>query len=270
MSGGVSEGAFGVKGGVASVTFRKLAPHRVIDATVRAGLEAIEWGGDVHVPPGNAAHARDMGRATRDAGLAVSSYGSYYVAGEGQEFAPVLDAAVALGAPVIRIWAGRRPSAESDAGYRSRVVCDVAATAALAHAEGVRIALELHGGTLTDELGSARNLLEEIAAPNAGTYWQPPVGASVEDALALLGALKPWLVHLHVFHWSPGTERRPLVEGRERWRRYLHAAAAPGVHVAMLEFVRDDSEDQFMQDAAVLKELIRDEMESGARQPHLP
>lgn len=50
----------------------------------------------------------------RDAGLTVSSYSSYYRLGAGQDFAPYLAAACALGAPVIRIWAGTKESAAVD------------------------------------------------------------------------------------------------------------------------------------------------------------
>ncbi len=81
----------------------------------RAGLAGIEWGGDVHVKPGDEAEALRVGSLTRNAGLQVSSYGSYFrlCAQEEPEtaFAPVLASARALGAPLIRVWAGERDSA---------------------------------------------------------------------------------------------------------------------------------------------------------------
>ena len=65
-----------IRTGVVSVTFRGLAPQAIADLTVRAGLDAIEWGGDVHVPPSGPANAAAVGALTRGCGLTVASYGS--------------------------------------------------------------------------------------------------------------------------------------------------------------------------------------------------
>ena len=96
-----------MKTGLTSVTFRQKSPEEIIALAKEAGLTGIEWGGDIHVPAGDTKTASEIGRKTREAGLAVLSYGSYYRGDEGEDFAPVLASAKALGAPVIRIWAGR-------------------------------------------------------------------------------------------------------------------------------------------------------------------
>jgi len=72
-------------------------------------MRAIEWGGDVHVPTGDLAGAREVAARCGDAGIAVEAYGSYFRASG--EFGPVLETAVALGAPRVRVRAGvsRRP-----------------------------------------------------------------------------------------------------------------------------------------------------------------
>ena len=88
--------------GLTSVTFRQKSVEEIIALAAQAGLSGIEWGGDVHVAPGDAASAAETARKTREAGLAVLSYGSYYRGGEGEDFAPILASARALGAPVIR------------------------------------------------------------------------------------------------------------------------------------------------------------------------
>jgi hypothetical protein len=55
---------------------------------------------------------------TESAGLEVSSYGYYYKAGisesEGLRFSIVLETAVALNAPTIRVWAGNSGFASVD------------------------------------------------------------------------------------------------------------------------------------------------------------
>jgi hypothetical protein len=45
-----------IQTGLVSITFRQLSPPAIIDLVRQAGLEGIEWGGDVHVPHG------DLGR----------------------------------------------------------------------------------------------------------------------------------------------------------------------------------------------------------------
>ena len=61
--------------------------------------------------------AREVRGLTEAAGLTVAAYGSYYKAGHseaaGLPFPQVLDTALALGAPVIRVWAGPAGSAAS-------------------------------------------------------------------------------------------------------------------------------------------------------------
>ncbi len=41
------------RAGLVSVTFRQLSPEEIVRVAREAGLTVIEWGGDVHVPPGD-------------------------------------------------------------------------------------------------------------------------------------------------------------------------------------------------------------------------
>jgi hypothetical protein len=231
--------------GLCSVTLRALSVEEVAAAAVTAGLEAIEWGADVHVPPGDIA-AAERARAT---GLAVASYGSYFRAGDPLSgFDAVLTSARALGAPRIRIWAGRVGSAGASAAQRAAVAEGVRAAAELAG--DIEVALEFHGGTLTDEPASAAALLE--AAGRARTYWQPPQGAPDDVALAGLRAVEPWLAALHVFSWWPRDERHPLAERSGLW---LRALALAGDVDALLEFVPGDDPAVLAREAATLREL---------------
>ena len=128
--------------GLVSVTFRQLSPAVIIGLVQRAGLKAIEWGGDIHVPYGDIARAREVRRATEDAGLRVAAYGSYYRVGheEPGPFQTALETAVAPGAPAIRVWAGKLWSHEADAAYWGRVVEDSRRIADLAADADVNVA----------------------------------------------------------------------------------------------------------------------------------
>ena len=93
-----------MKTGLTSITFRQLTAEEVIDLAKQAGLDGIEWGGDIHARPDNLERAKELGNLTRAAGLEVLSYGSYYFVGKGSDFEPISQTAEALGCSIIRIW----------------------------------------------------------------------------------------------------------------------------------------------------------------------
>jgi len=256
-----------LKPGLVSITFRQLPPHEVVKAAARAGLEGIEWGGDVHVVHGDLGAAEQAARMTREAGLTVSSYGSYYRLGEEEQavdFRAVLDTALALEAPILRVWPGRRASADADDAYRARVAEDGRRAAGLASAAGVTLATEWHANSLTDSAESAVRLFRDVNHENFRTYWQARNNASVEACLADMEAALPRLVGVHVFQWAgPGNERRPLAECRAAWTAYLRRAApAADQRFAMLEFTRDNAPAHMIEDAAVLRDIL-DEVNAG-------
>jgi hypothetical protein len=233
--------------GLVSVTFRQLRPAEIISLVVEAGLRAVEWGGDVHVPVGDPRTAKDVAARCADAGIAVEAYGSYYRA-DG-DFGPVLDTALALGAPRIRVWAGHNGSA--DEPDRAAVVDGL--RAAVARAGGVEVAVEYHADTLTDTLASAVRLLTEV--PGLKPYWQPPIGSSLDDALLAVPALSP--VAAHVFSWDDTGGRLPLAARADLWRPVLaEVTKLPGTRHVLLEFVRDDDPAAFIEDAATLREWL--------------
>jgi sugar phosphate isomerase/epimerase len=254
-------------GGLVSITFRKLTPAEIVGWVAQSGLTGIEWGGDVHVPHGDLAQARRVAELTAGAGLTVAAYGSYYRAGAseaaGLAFGRVLETAAALAAPTVRVWAGDRGSAEMDDGQRAAVVADLRRIADLAGAAGVTVSLEFHRGTLTDTNESAARLLAEAAHPNLRAYWQPPVGAASAYCLAGLRALRPALTNVHAFHGlaaapAAAVARRPLAEGAAQWLQYLAEVAATGRdHFVLIEFVRDETPEQFLEDAQALQTWLR-------------
>ncbi|MCH8540339.1 MAG: sugar phosphate isomerase/epimerase [Opitutales bacterium] len=252
--------------GLVSITFRDKTPTELIALAKENHLAAIEWGGDQHVPHGDIAKAREIGEATRAAGLAVSSYGSYYRAGEQNDdpnVTPekVVETAVALGAPAIRIWAGKQRHNTATPEYRQKVTKECRQIADLAARSNLEIHLEYHDWTLTNDPASAQQLLQDVDRPNFFSLWQPPNGASLDECRKSLATILPFLAHVHVFHWGKGwKDRFPLAEGKERWRQYF--ALIDGVpprepRYALLEFVRNDDPDQFRTDAQTLQQWLQ-------------
>ncbi len=250
--------------GLVSVTFRQLDPPAITELVRKAGLQAIEWGGDLHVPPGDTARAREVARLTSDAGLRSACYGSYYRLGvsecEGLAFGQVLETAVELGAPSIRVWAGNTASAEISEADRQAVTADASRCTELAAGAGIKLALEYHAHTLTDCDASAIRLLEEAPHPNLYSLWQPIISETRENNLTALRHLLPRLLNLHVFHWSKPDDkiiRHPLAEGEANWTDYLELAHSPDrERFCLMEFVPGDDPQQFMRDAATLRGLL--------------
>ncbi|MEN6358040.1 MAG: TIM barrel protein [Armatimonadota bacterium] len=248
-----------IRTGLVSVTFRGMSPRQIVEITAKAGLDAVEWGGDIHVPHGNLSAAREAGQLTTDAGLAVAAYGSYYRVGQDESgFEKVLEAAIELGAPTVRVWAGSKGSNEADEAYRKNIVEDSRRIGDLADAAGLTISYEFHGGTLTDTNQSAIELLKEVSHKSVKAYWQPAIAMDPEYRLAGLEAILPWLSNVHVFHWGDvPTDRRLLSEGAVEWKRYLECVSSTERdHFALIEFVQDDDPDKFIQDAETLKRLV--------------
>jgi 3-dehydroshikimate dehydratase len=256
-----------IKPGLVSVTFRKLSVAEVAQWAYRASLAAIEWGGDVHVPHGDIAAAKAAREETTTRGLIVSSYGSYYRIGEsekqGLSFDAVLDTTLELETEMVRVWAGTRDSERCSAGEWAAAVDDARRICGLAAVAGVTIALEFHGGTLTNTLASTMRFLKDVGLPNLKTYWQPRTGPSAEQNLADLNTVLPYLANVHVFQWTRGEDgknvRHPLAEGKEEWTGYLKAASADKEErYALLEFVKDDAPEQLFADADVLGEILEE------------
>lgn len=255
--------------GLVSVTFRALPAEAVLDLAVRCGLRTIEWGGDVHVPHGDLGRAAAVGAHTRSRGLAVASYGSYYrfddAVGIDATDAPsldlVLDTAVALGAPVVRVWAGRRASAACPAPDRDRIVQYARQAGDRAAARGLTLAFEYHANTLTDTAASARVLLDAIDHRQVRSLWQPSHRIDRDANSRALSDMLPWLVGVHLFHWGPGgfRDRLSLAAGAAdvaEWLAVLRSAAPHDRLPVMLEFVRGDDPEQLRRDAVTLTELL--------------
>jgi sugar phosphate isomerase/epimerase len=142
-----------IKAGLTSISFRNLSVDEIIGNVLKAGLYAIEWGGDIHVPHGNIKTAENTRKKTEERGIVISSYGSYYRAGvsekKGDAFKSVLLSAKALNAPCIRIWAGAKELEGSEISDLDDIIRDTYRIADMAESEGISIAFEYHGGTLT-------------------------------------------------------------------------------------------------------------------------
>lgn len=240
--------------GICSVTLRNSSIEDVVDLVSAARLAGIEWSSQAHVlDEATALRAR---HATADAGLKVLSLGSYYRVGSGGDFGSVMALASALGAPRIRVWAGESASLGASSQVWDAVVADAQRISGLAAEGGLEIAFEYHGGTLTDSVETALELLARVGRPNVGTYWQPAVGLTDEQAVDSLRQVLDHVVGIHCFSWWPGRERLPLTDRKQLWRSVADTLRDRGAPTdLMLEFVEADLPENVIRDSEFLTRI---------------
>jgi len=242
--------------GLVSATFKGRPVDDVLKIAKEAGLSAIEWSENHHIPKGDLAFAKDVAKRTRDCGLELAGYGSYYRLGQGMEIRESLDTAAAMGASQMRIWAGSKASSEVAEDERKALIEELSRAAEIAGSYNIVLNLEWHKNTLTDTNRSGLDVLEKVGSPYLRTLWQPTQALSFDERAEGLSMIAPYLSYLHVYYWDE-SGRRPLEEGIEHWRRYF-SLLENRKHYALLEFVLGDSEEQFLSDAKILKSLIRE------------
>ncbi|WP_326769612.1 sugar phosphate isomerase/epimerase [Streptomyces sp. NBC_01591] len=244
--------------GLCSVTFRRLPAAEVARRAADAGLEAVEWGADVHAPPTEPDTVRAAREASGRYGLTCCSYGSYFRATQGElaEFPAIAQAAVLLGAPRVRVWAGGVGSSAVTPQERSGTVTCLREAARIAADHGLELALEFHSKTLTDTVDSTLRLLDEVGADNLRTYWQPPLDAPDEEALAGLSALVDRVSAVHVFSWWPGNHRLRLADREDLWAGVFDLLNERRVPLdALLEFVPGDDPAVLTREADTLRRV---------------
>ena len=249
------------KKGICSVTFRNKSAEEIIKLVKEASLQAIEWAGDSHVPITDAENAQRIGDLTRNAGLEVSSYGSYFYAGSGESFTPYIETARLLGTHAIRVWA-KKMDFKKEVNHINEeefalVVKDLKLAAQEAQVFNISIHIEWHQGTYTDSTESAQRLLKEIDEENVFLYWQPLAYLSPEECLIQIQDLGDAISNIHVFHWDEERKRYPLANGSDEWQAYINQVETHSStpHYYLMEFVKDNTVAQFIEDAKSFREL---------------
>ncbi len=250
--------------GLCSVSFRKLKHKELIRMVAESGLNAIEWGSDIHVPVGNTKLARQVGNYASSLGIESPSYGSYYKLVEDFEaFKPYVDAATHLGANNIRVWAGNS-SSHLISEDRFKAIAERANEIAeySAHFQ-IKVSVEYHKNTLTDTLTSTALFYNTANHPNLFAYWQPLTEDDLTTQDQSLMNVMPRLSNVHLYYWQLGEDnefvRRPLIEGHAHISRQLNLIVPNPTlkkQYVFLEFVKDDLAENFLEDAKALKKII--------------
>jgi sugar phosphate isomerase/epimerase len=147
-------------------------------------------------------------------------------------------------------------SAVMPAQVRAAIMEEARTLADIAAQYSLTLAFEFHGKTLNDTGESSLHFLLDCAKENIKTYWQP---LSFSDNEKNLSMVLPHLCAVHVFTWDDDYNRYPLADGETQWKRYLSILKEAKIPTKLImEFVKYDNEEQFLEDAAFLRSLIED------------
>lgn len=245
--------------GLVSVTFKGKPAEKVIELCQQAHICGIEWSENSHVQPNDVHEAERLYALCTAAGIQIAAYGSYCRFGQHEDdlarFKESLACAKAMHAPLIRIWAGRGASCDIDDATRSKWAEEARVMCSLAAQNHIKVAFEWHRNTLTDTNESGIRFIQEVNHENCYSLWQPTVALTIKQRIEGLDLLGDKLLNVHTFYWR-GDERRPFEEGIHEWKQYFEHIDTSKDRYALLEFVMDDSEKQFVEDAKALHSFL--------------
>jgi len=251
------------RAGIVSVTFRQFGYKNLIKYVKQTDLSCIEWGSDIHVPYNEPEKTAAVAEEMRANNLTAASYGSYYRLGQPHDselFFMILNTAKNLSAPMLRVWGGITGSKNLDIRGRKNIIGDALDIAEKAQNENIKISLEYHADTITDTVESALDFISEVkksGGENIYLYWQPNQNMSFGENKKCLVKICPYLSNIHVFAWE-NSARLPLIEHKNRWESYIDIIKnnSERNHDFLLEFVKNDTVEQMVEDAKVLMDLL--------------
>ncbi len=247
--------------GLVSISFRKLTIEEIFKLCHENGLENIEWGSDVHCKPGDSEAIEKINALSEKYGIKVCAYGSYYRVGAedagNADFNDIADTAEKIGAPIIRVWAFNKGSAEVSEDEYKAVVADMKRICGIAKEKGIKISLECHNNTLTDDYKSALKLIADTDCENLTMYWQPNQFKSLEYNFESAAALAKYVTNVHTFNWEESL-RFPLEEGVSVWKKYVDIINADKSHEHnyLLEFMPHDTPEEMPCECEALSKIL--------------
>ncbi len=243
--------------GLVSISFRKNTPSEIILAMKNAGLSFVEWGSDVHAPCDDIENLKNIVDLQEAYGIKCSSYGTYFRVGEepASEILRYIKAAKILGTDILRIWCGVNNSQECTKEYRDMLMSECKEIAKTASEEGVTVCFECHGGTYTNRLEGALDVMNEVASDSLLMYWQPNQHATVYENVEYARGISALTRVVHVFNWR-GKEKCPLMEAADEWSRYL--AEFGDDAFLLLEFMPDGKIESLGREADALRYIAEE------------
>lgn len=158
--------------GLCSVTFRKMSAAKVVEIAKKAGVNYIEWGGDIHIT--NKEEARIVKSLCDNEGIKICSYGSYYRVGcaDKNKWEEICRIAKIMNAPSVRVWLGEKDSEETTQEEYNRILEDLKSICSVARKYNLLVCPECHDNTYNNNTDAFLKIKDELKADNFKTYFQ--------------------------------------------------------------------------------------------------
>ncbi len=241
------------KTGVASVTFRNKTLAEVVEIAKNAGVDYIEWGGDVHVK--SVDDAKKARALCEENGIKICSYGSYYRVGsrDADEWKSVCEIASEMGASTVRVWLGNKDSEKTSDEEYNILFDDLKSMCAVAGEYGIVVSPECHDNTFNNNTDAFLKLKNELCADNFKTYFQSRYFRFEYD-IDRIERTFDYIENVHISYRDLAKEQRFRKKDRAYLDKLLKKLSEKNFGgVVLVEFTKGSKEKNFFKDIKRLK-----------------
>ncbi len=200
--------------GFTSTSFRQIKSiEKIVKIASESGADCIEWGGDIHIK--DTETAKRAKKLCDDAGIMISSYGSYYRVGSKNtdEWKNICEIAYAMGAKSIRVWLGSRDSEITDEKTYNLLVEDGKNICTVAKEYNLIVCPECHDNTFNNNTDAFLKIHNDIDCDNFGTYFQSRY-KRMEYDLDRIDRTLPYIESIHISYSEQSREQFPKFNPR--------------------------------------------------------
>ena len=244
-----------MKVGMTSLTFKKYSVEETMEFAKNAAIDGIEWEvAENHVSSDE--NIEKIKKLSAECGIEIFSLGSYCYLDDEAHCTETVETAKKLGAPAIRIWAGRKSPDDVDDEYFAMIVKNTQDMADKAAKYGIVLSFEYHRHSLTETPESAVKLIKAIDRENVKCHWQATNAVSVEENLETLSAVLPYASGIFHAHNYTAENGYMLLEGAKEKLRTYYKDLKDTDYCLLVEFTKDGAPESFYSDIKTLKEIL--------------
>ncbi len=184
--------------GFTSTSFRQIKDvSKIVRIARAAGADCIEWGGDVHVKDISGAYR--VKALCENAGINISSYGSYYRVGceNAAEWENICNIASAMKCGSVRVWLGNCDSEKTAAAQYEKLVEDAKRICGEAKKYSLKVCPECHDNTFNNNTDAFLKIAKDINEDNFRTYFQSRY-RRLEYDLDRIERTMPYIESVHI------------------------------------------------------------------------
>ncbi len=239
--------------GLASVTFRNKTVEEIVSLCKKADVDCIEWGADVHVIT---AEDAEKAKALCDkANIRISSYGSYYRVGSGDEkqWLTLCENAKIMGAESIRVWLGEKNSEDTSEHEYKKLLTDLENICTAAEKYGLLVCPECHDYTFNNDTDAFLKIRNELDMKNFRTYFQSRYFRMAYD-LDRIDRTYDFIENVHVSYSDMKREQEDKIKDENYLDTLLRKFRDKSFNGAViLEFTENAAETSFFEDIQKLR-----------------